>query len=192
MCATRCFPHVVNISVKHGLTALTKVDISSAFSEDSVTSTTTLSDLEGETDPELDQIDSDSAAASNLFLQNDPEYLAALQNDPIKRAQELVNVCRVSGQRREELMEIIKEGNKTGAFPKPVPEVQLLRNVDTRWSSIYLMIDRLLELYPVCYISFCCESANCPCSGHTNIPQPPNQCTHLGVPSHSATASSSR
>ncbi len=154
MCAARCFPHVVNISVKHGLTALTKVDLSSAFLEETVDSISTLNDPEGESDPQLDEIDSDCAAASNIFLQNDPEYMEALRNDPIKRAQELVNVCRVSGQRREELMEIIKAGNQTGAFPKPIPEVQLLRNVDTRWSSIYLMIDHLLELYPVCYMSF--------------------------------------
>ncbi len=147
--SARCFPHVVNISVKHGLTALTKIDLSEPTPAEDCFGISSSGDPEGETDPNLDKPDLDLTPESNIFLQNNPAYTEALQDDPIKRAQELVSVCRASGQRREELMQIIKDGNKTGAFPEQLPEVQLLRNVDTRWSSIYLMIHRLLELYPV-------------------------------------------
>ncbi|KAI0658860.1 hypothetical protein C8Q70DRAFT_916815 [Cubamyces menziesii] len=106
----RCFPHVVNISVTHGLSALTQ-----------------------------------EAAA-------DPAYADALQNDPVKRARQLVTACRASGLRREAFAKTITEGNESGAFGegKQLRQVQLLRDVSTRWSSTFLMIDRLLELYPVC------------------------------------------
>ena len=49
---------------------------------------------------------------------------------------------------------MIKEGNTSNAWGKEdeedirLREVQLLRDVDTRWSSTFLMIDRVLELYP--------------------------------------------
>lgn len=47
---------------------------------------------------------------------------------------------------------IIREGNEAGGFgdpPKKLREVGLLKDVDTRWSSLFKMIDRFLEMYPV-------------------------------------------
>ena len=59
------------------------------------------------------------------------------------------------------------DGNKTLSWPKDMihfdcptlpddqkvggtlPEVQLLRDCETRWSSTFLMITRVLNLYPV-------------------------------------------
>jgi hypothetical protein len=79
-----------------------------------------------------------------------------LDDDVIGRVRTLVSECRVSGQRREALTQWIVTGNTDGAFKDgtgavfAVPVLQLLRDVATRWSSTYLMIDRLLELYPVC------------------------------------------
>ncbi|KAF5375571.1 hypothetical protein D9615_009215 [Tricholomella constricta] len=63
---------------------------------------------------------------------DDLEYLDALQSD-----------------RREDLKDTIETGNLTGIFSaKGIRVVALLRDVDTRWSSMFLMIDRVLELYP--------------------------------------------
>ncbi|TBU21271.1 hypothetical protein BD311DRAFT_678802 [Dichomitus squalens] len=105
----RCFPHVVNISVKHGLTALTDVSLST-----------------------------DSTPSND-----------ALRKDPIKRARQLVSACRASSLRREMFSAAIKEVNESGRLPETLPpNAQLLRDVETRWSSTFLMIDRLLELYP--------------------------------------------
>ncbi|KAI0821949.1 hypothetical protein BC628DRAFT_1328464 [Trametes gibbosa] len=113
----RCFPHVVNISVHHGLSALT-----------------------------LTEKPSDSGTTSPATCDIDD----ALQDDTVKCARQLVAACRASGQRREEFSTAIREGNESGAFGenKKLRVVQLLRDVDTRWSSTFLMIDRLLELYP--------------------------------------------
>ncbi|KAI0769073.1 hypothetical protein BD413DRAFT_478343 [Trametes elegans] len=108
----RCFPHVVNISVKHGLAALTEAS-----------------------------------------LKEDPDYAAALSNDPVKLARQLVTACRASGQCRADfaavITDVITDGNHTGAFGegKTLRQVQLKRDVDTRWSSTLELVDRLLELY---------------------------------------------
>jgi hypothetical protein len=59
---------------------------------------------------------------------------------------------------------VIRDGNKMKSWPKDMedfgdpdaakeggklPEVQLLQDCETRWSSTFLMITRVLTLYPV-------------------------------------------
>ena len=62
----------------------------------------------------------------------------------------IVTACHSSGQRHEEFTEIIKEGNKSGTFGQGgLHVVALLRDMDIHWSSTYLMVDRVLEMYPV-------------------------------------------
>ncbi|KAL1717667.1 hypothetical protein EV715DRAFT_165085, partial [Schizophyllum commune] len=108
----RCFPHVINIAVKTGVST-----------------------------------------------HHDFEYARILSNDPIGKVRTLSNWFRTSGQRRDILKAVILRGNAIlrskraqAASSPPPPEflalVILLRDVDTRWSSMYLMILRLLELYP--------------------------------------------
>jgi hypothetical protein len=88
-------------------------------------------------------------------------YLKALESDLIARVRKLVAACRVSSQRRQDLQRIIREGNDKGLWagkillPRPGDDeawlrpLQLLRDCETRWSSVFLMIDRFLYLYPV-------------------------------------------
>lgn len=128
--APRCFPHVVNIAVKAGLKKLTKLDPSDE--------------------------DIDSAPSRTQVLHNNEEYLAVLKEDVVSSARSLVTACRASGQRREDLQNTISEGNDDGGWgdpPRPLRNVVLLRDVDTRWSSIFRMIDRVLELYEVFFSS---------------------------------------
>lgn len=87
-------------------------------------------------------------------------YNAALEADPIVRCRKLVSNCRASGQRREDLQATITDANKAGLFGRDeegisiqLPSLQLLRDVDTRWSSIYLMLKRVLDLYQA--VRFC-------------------------------------
>ena len=80
----------------------------------------------------------------------DTVYRLALQDDPIAQARNTVRAAKASGRRREEFQDTIQEGNKAKRFGSdPLPESVLLLDVDTRWSSIYVMVDRVLELNQV-------------------------------------------
>lgn len=78
-------------------------------------------------------------------------YEAAIQADPIGKSRSIVSTCRSSGQRRVELREIILDGNRSGLWKLRL--VQLLRDVDTRWSALFGMIGRVIELYQASPIS---------------------------------------
>ena len=68
----------------------------------------------------------------------------------VAAARHLVTAIQASGQRREDFAMVIAEGNKAGVFGlEGLREVVLLKDMDVRWSSTFLMIDRVLELYPV-------------------------------------------
>ncbi|THV02521.1 hypothetical protein K435DRAFT_653309 [Dendrothele bispora CBS 962.96] len=121
----RCFPHVINIAVKTGLSYATKLAAIPAH-----------------------QVDEDEA----------------LESDLVATARKLVTFCRASGGRRDDFRdvviemkeELLRKKQETGELEAGLNEVHylidrvvvLLRDVETRWSSIFLMIDRLLELYP--------------------------------------------
>lgn len=83
------------------------------------------------------------------------DYRIALESDVVASARKLVSVMRASGQRREALRNAIIDGNERGFFITEGGEayemdlLELLRDVDTRWSSTLGMIDRLLVNYPV-------------------------------------------
>ncbi len=65
--SARCFPYVVNISVKYGLTALTKVDLSDPTPAKDCFGISSSGDPEGETGPNLDKWDLDLIPESNIF-----------------------------------------------------------------------------------------------------------------------------
>jgi len=82
-------------------------------------------------------------------------YRDTLERDMVLVAQKLVNAVRASGQCHEALEGIIIDGNAQGWFkntegePYRLANLVLLRDVDTRWSLILYMIDRLIVNYPV-------------------------------------------
>ncbi|CDO72222.1 hypothetical protein BN946_scf184970.g74 [Trametes cinnabarina] len=71
-------------------------------------------------------------------------------SDPVRGIRDLVGSCRKSGERRADLQRIIKQGNlgNLWGLNKLIPELQLLRDCDTRWSSTFQMIACALTLYP--------------------------------------------
>ena len=91
------------------------------------------------------QIDSDP----DINEMEEETYLSVIQGDVVAKARQLVSGCRASGQRREDFAKTIQDGNISGEFNSILREVVLLRDMDVRWSSTFLMIDRVLELYPV-------------------------------------------
>jgi hypothetical protein len=92
-------------------------------------------------------------------------YQQALARDPIALCRAVVRVIRASGQRRERFKQVILNGNQQkhwlgnvklrdpsgqtrvekGIVVLPVNE--LLRDVRTRWDSVYFMIRRFEELH---------------------------------------------
>ena len=124
----RCFPHGVNVAVHHATRKITDVRLA----------------------------DENALAFEPAPRESGAEgaFAAALARDPIATGRSLVRQVRASGQRREHLSLIIEDGNKNLDFesqdqPVIVPNVQLIRDVDTRWDSIYFMIRRLRVLRPV-------------------------------------------
>ncbi|KAF8152628.1 hypothetical protein B0H34DRAFT_784635 [Crassisporium funariophilum] len=128
-----CFPHVTNISAKTGLKHVTKVPEDDAKVEAILTE---------ELFPEFPSSEMDS------------DYREALESDIVASAQKLVQVLQASGQRRKALRGAIHEGNEKGLLLDEegactkLELLELLRDVNTRWSSTLTMIDRLLVDYP--------------------------------------------
>jgi hypothetical protein len=121
----RCFSHIINLAVQDALTALPEPE---NFNVQQVT------------DPKL--------KASLRRLKRDPAYMEALKTDLIARVSELIRQLRASGQRRRALEESILETRNDKRIDPPLSIRQLLRNVVTRWSSTFLMVDRFLYLTP--------------------------------------------
>jgi hypothetical protein len=127
-----CFPHVVSLSSGRIIQGITKV----------------LQPKEVEKwEPSLRHV-------------GDQSYAAAVARDPIALGREVVRVIQASGVRREAFDDIITTGNaknwfKDGEKTIQVRQLQLLRDVSTRWDSVYYMISRLREMRPVSYFSKC-------------------------------------
>ena len=92
-------------------------------------------------------------------------WYTGLKRDPIKRARRIVRIVRSSDQRKQAFKKVIETGNHSGWFRSHdneaivLPDLELLRDVKTRWDSVYCMIERLLVLLLVsvymCRHPFC-------------------------------------
>ncbi len=81
---------------------------------------------------------------------------ASETSNPIGLGRTVVRSIRASGLRRDSFDDVVKNGNtknwfKVGNPPKVVKllPLQLLRQVRTRWDSVYYMVNRLREMRPV-------------------------------------------
>lgn len=131
-----CFPHIMNICVKHTI---------DAFS-DSKLADETLTQLLIRFFPAVVQ---------------KADYINAVKNNPLDSSRDTVRSIRASGLRRDEFMDTVKTGNVKGWFRSrstvgtgpgnaiKIPEHELLRDVPTRWDSTYYMINRIRAMRPV-------------------------------------------
>jgi hypothetical protein len=78
-------------------------------------------------------------------------WYRGLKRDPIKRARRIVRIVRSSDQRKQAFRNVIKTFKSNG-IDIDLPDLELLRDVKTRWDSVYCMIDRLLVLRPVSFL----------------------------------------
>ena len=121
-----CFPHIINICVKH------VVDEFSA------------PNLKAIAEAWVDCFDDD--------VVDKAKYLAAVKKDPVALGRNIVRAIHASGLRCDEFDKMVLTGNLQQWFKSPagevvqLPEAQLLRDVKTRWDSIYYMLNRLLAL----------------------------------------------
>lgn len=122
-----CFPHTVNICTGHVIKAITSGS----------------ADLE----PPNDHVPPTAQSMDE-----------AIARDPIAMARAAIRAIRSSTARREAFTKTIVEGNRDGRFGlnangtrRTLDQLQLLRDVPTRWDSVYHMINRFRYLRPVSY-----------------------------------------
>jgi hypothetical protein len=122
-----CFPHVINICVKHILDEYATANYSA------VADTWTIEDLD------IQKVD----------------YVQAVQAKPLERARHIVRLVRASHQRRDRFRDTIIRGNEEGWFHDEngdairLPVVELLLDEPTRWDSSYVMVNRMRTLEQV-------------------------------------------
>src|SRR5712691_9777883 len=122
-----------------------------------------------DSDDELDDVDINlDRVVAKLELAEDYDIkgdrklrrlLKGIQRDPLNRARKVIRLLRSSDQRREGFRDFIKAGNQGGLFIEmdednnrttvEVPQLEVLRDVKTRWDSVFLMLRRLRQLRPV-------------------------------------------
>lgn len=142
----RCTEHIFNIAVQTALNAITETN----FEVEVPAADTTASEGEGWARYSTAALD----RCAKEVLSKKEAYRIALSSDPVGIVRKLINGCCASHLRREDLQAAIVHFNDT--LPKgevKLHVLELLRDMEVRWSSTFLMIDRLLYLYRVCTLT---------------------------------------
>jgi len=176
----RCFAHIINLCSSHVIAAFTpnssrpsnnEFDDGQDTSEsddgvdDLVADPWQDSEYDSECDSEYDpNLDPEDAEGLCDRTSRRTAWSAGLKLNPLGRARRIIRTLRASDQRRQRFSKFIDDGNKHGWFHardkngKRIPgqtvqlrNVQLLRDVKTRWDSVYLMLQRLRELRAVSF-----------------------------------------
>jgi hypothetical protein len=107
-------------------------------------------ELSTEEEDDLEELGFEAEKAdANAALLDDPMYCDILKADVVAGLRQQVTTLRASGHRRRALKQMIRDLNKTNVTERALRVRNLLRDMDVRWSSTFLMIDRALDLAPV-------------------------------------------
>jgi hypothetical protein len=159
----RCYAHIINICCSHIISSVTS---KSNFPHLEIP-------IDSTRDDSGDESDDSDADLNHEFDQLEPDDLydnsesrgwsEGIKRDPLRRARRIVRLLRSSDQRREGFRKFIQDGNQRRWFTAKendgkrvmvqVPELQPLRDVKTRWDSVYLMLQRLRQLRPVSHFA---------------------------------------
>jgi len=139
----RCFPHIVNLSCKAVLKAITKMDLATRNAPDYVPS----EHAPDSTSSFLEAIRRDPIATVRTLVRTVRYSIAPDQHSNILLLTHFTVQIRASSIRRQYFSEAL-------AAIK-MKDYQLLRDIDIRWSSTLLMVDRAILLKRV-HNSFCC------------------------------------
>jgi hypothetical protein len=152
----RCFAHIINICSSHLVSAMSgpssKQPNYDFYELDSDDELGTTCDEVGDT-MATDSDDSDTPATKS---KRPHPWDDGIKRNPLMRARKLVRFLRASDQRKTLLQRVIKDGNERSWFyerdkdgndvPTILPQLQLLKDVKTRWDSVFMMLNRLIEL----------------------------------------------
>jgi hypothetical protein len=163
----RCYAHIINICSSHVISSMTSVSkrYLSKLKVPIESSPMIRDDSEDESDfdkvdPEYDVDELDLADCYDGCDDSNFEgWVAGIKHDPLGRARRIIRLLRSSDLCREGFRKFIQDGNERKWFSEKtksgkrhsvqVPELQLLRDVKTRWDSVYMMLKRLRVLRPV-------------------------------------------
>ena len=168
----QCYAHIINVCSSHVVASITstsnsylpKLDPNQPYDDDDDDDDDDDGNDSDNGDDECPgDVNSSCELADCYDVHGDPKlksWVAGIKRDPLKCARKLVRFLRSSDQRREGFRTFIQNGNVHGWFTMKdndgkrvsvdVPQLQLLRDVKTRWDSVYMMLDRLRQLRPVC------------------------------------------
>lgn len=178
----RCYAHIINICSSHVISSMTSVSKSYLKalkvpydSADIIRGEGAADDVDidvDDVDIEIDEFDPNSDIdqlelgdrctyrnTGKKDVQAFEDWIAGIKRDPLTRARRLIHFLRSSGQRRARLAAIITEGNQKDWFigdhhrPITIAARHLLRDVKTRWDSVYAMLLRLRDLRQVSFVS---------------------------------------
>jgi hypothetical protein len=127
-----CYAHVINLSAGRIISGYNKPD-----DQDNDWETESINTDDDDDLPE--QMDATTPNANQT-------YEEAITRDPLKRARAIVRIIRASGKRRDAFNDVIATGNEKGYWGGYVKPQQLVRDVTTRWDSVFYMLRRLREL----------------------------------------------
>jgi hypothetical protein len=164
----RCYAHIINICSSHVISSVTSVskrylsDLKVPVDTDRVFCAEDDDDSDDDddidTDEDFPELQLDGCYDGNGDANLD-EWFAGIKRDPLRRARRVIRLLRSSDQRKERFREFIQTGNERKWFTTndengkrvtvDVPELQPLRDVKTRWDSVYTMLERLRALQPV-------------------------------------------
>lgn len=151
----RCYAHIINICSGHIIAAITPKSKSKSKSKSN--------DTDDESADSESDTDDDELELPDIYDLNPEEWLEGIKRNPLMRARRIIRLIRSSDQRREAFRTFIDTGNSSELFTArdasgqivlvQVQNLQLLRDVKTRWDSVYLMLQRLRQLRPVSYLA---------------------------------------
>lgn len=173
----RCYAHIINICSSHIIASLTSTakrylsDLEVPLDSNLATRNDSDNDSDDD-DSDVDDSDDGDADPDHVVAKltlpecykdkGNPKlrrWFAGIQRDPLRRARRVVRLLRSSDLRREGFQDFIRDGNERGWFVGKdkdgnrttihVPQLELLRDVKTRWDSVYMMLQRLRQLRPV-------------------------------------------